>query len=76
MYPYLPFLVFSIRSQRIIKYLRSQTSSRDIPEAARLYVTIVFASTLEAFNHSQILGLAGQDATQEYDVCLLYLSIC
>lgn len=30
---------------------------------------------LEAFIDAQILGLAGQDATEDYDVCLLSLSL-
>ena len=53
---------------------RSQNSSHDIQEAARLYVTFVSASMLEAFNNAQILGLAGKNATEEYDVCIVSLS--
>lgn len=30
---------------------------------------------LESLNNAQILGLAGQNATEEYDVCLLFLSL-
>ena len=67
-------LSFWIRPQRIIQNHRSQHSSHDIQEAVRLYVTSVSTSTLEAFNNAQILGLAGQNATAEYDVGLLSLS--
>ena len=53
----------------------SHVSSHGIQKAARSYVTFVSAPTLQhrdrlAFNRAEILGLAGQNAAEEYDVCL------
>lgn len=53
--------------------LRSHISSHGVQKAARSYVTFVSAPTLQhldwlAFNRAEILGLAGQNATQEYEL--------
>lgn len=67
-----PSFLFDLH-QRNMQNVRSQISSHGIQEVARLYVTFFSASMFEAFNNTQILGLAGQNATEEYDAYLLHL---